>query len=166
MKSLCLLLGKHLPTCFCCLFFPPARTKPVKAPPKSHARGVVFEEVFTVDLEEDEVISEPKTKISLTKKSKCVYAKLTSNSFFFPKCMHSFTHPLHILELLSFLYSKPAGKASQTVVLDDTDNELDDKLNRLIEMFPQLTRPDALEVSLNKRFCLFMHQCQFPSIKH
>lgn len=91
----------------------PAQTKPVKAPPKSVARGVVFEEVFTVDLEEDEVISEPKTKMSLTKKS-----------------------------------NKPAGKASQIVVLDDTDddNELDDKLNRLMEMFPELTRPDALEI--------------------
>lgn len=138
-------------------FFPPAQTKPVKAPPKSVARGVVFEEVFTVDLEEDEVISEPKTKMSLTKNSKCVYAKITNNYFFPPKCMHSFTDPLHILELLSFFYSKPAGKASQIVVLDDTDvdNELDDKLNRLMEMFPELTRLDALEVSFNKSFCIF-----------
>lgn len=91
----------------------PAQTKPVKATPKSVARGVVFEEVFTVDLEEDEVISEPKTQMSLTKNS-----------------------------------NKPAGKASQIVVLDDTDvdNELDDKLNRLMEMFPELTRLDALEI--------------------
>lgn len=44
--------------------------KPVKAPPKSHARGVVFEEVITIDLEEDELLSEPNAKIPLTKKSK------------------------------------------------------------------------------------------------
>lgn len=48
--------------------------KPVKAQPKFHARGVVFEEVLTVDLEEDEVLSEPKTKITSTRKSKYVTA--------------------------------------------------------------------------------------------
>ncbi|XP_030593823.1 SWI/SNF-related matrix-associated actin-dependent regulator of chromatin subfamily A containing DEAD/H box 1A isoform X2 [Archocentrus centrarchus] len=92
----------------------PAQMKPVKTPPKSHARGVVFEEVFTVDLDEDEVISEPKTKISLTPNS-----------------------------------NNPVEKVSQTIVLDDTDdedNELDDKTNRLLDMFPQLTRVDALEI--------------------
>lgn len=45
-----------------------AQMKPVKAPPKSHARGVVFEEVLSIDLEEDEVLSEPKTKITSTRK--------------------------------------------------------------------------------------------------
>ncbi|KAK2837161.1 hypothetical protein Q5P01_014373 [Channa striata] len=40
----------------------PAQMKLLKAQPKSHARGVVFEEVLTVDLEEDEVISLPKAK--------------------------------------------------------------------------------------------------------
>lgn len=92
----------------------PAQMKPVKTPPKSHARGVVFEEVFTVDLEEDEVISEPKTKISLTPNS-----------------------------------NKPVEKVSETIVLDDTDdedNELDDKANSLMDMFPQLTRVNALEI--------------------
>lgn len=56
-----------------CLFLPicfPAQMKSVKAPSKSHVRGVVFEEVITIDLEEDALHSEPNTKISLTKKSK------------------------------------------------------------------------------------------------
>lgn len=55
-------MGKlFLPFCF------PAQMKSVKAPPKSHARGVVFEEVITIDLEEDE---EANSKRSLPKKSK------------------------------------------------------------------------------------------------
>lgn len=48
----------------------PAKMKPVKAPPKSHARGVVFEEVLTIDLKEDELQSDTKTKLSFTRKSK------------------------------------------------------------------------------------------------
>lgn len=55
---------------FLFVFCSPAKMKPVKAPPKSHARGVVFEEVLTIDLEEDELLSETNTKISLTRKSK------------------------------------------------------------------------------------------------
>lgn len=47
-----------------------AQMNPVKA--KSHARGVVFEEVLTIDLEEDGVPSQPKTKTSQTTKSKQV----------------------------------------------------------------------------------------------
>ncbi|CAG5923815.1 unnamed protein product [Menidia menidia] len=89
----------------------PAKMKPVKASNKSHARGVVFEEATSVDLEEDEVLSEPKTKLLLTKKS----------------------HSL-----------KKAPK-------DDTDedNKLDEKINRLLEMFPQLSRTQLLEVTGN-----------------
>ena len=32
----------------------------------------------------------------------------------------------------------------------DEDNELDDKMNRLLVMFPQLTRTQLLEVGLGK----------------
>ncbi|CAK6950557.1 SWI/SNF-related matrix-associated actin-dependent regulator of chromatin subfamily A containing [Scomber scombrus] len=88
----------------------PAQMKPVKGTPKSHARGVVFEEVITIDLEEDE----PKTKISLTRKSK-----------------------------------DPVAKSSKNVVTDhtdDEDNELEEKVNRLQEMFPQMKRKELLEV--------------------
>ncbi|XP_053180990.1 SWI/SNF-related matrix-associated actin-dependent regulator of chromatin subfamily A containing DEAD/H box 1A [Scomber japonicus] len=85
----------------------PAQMKPVKGPPKSHARGVVFEEVITIDLEEDE----PKTKLSLTRKSK-----------------------------------DPVAKSSKTDHTDDEDNELEEKVNRLQEMFPQLKRKELLEV--------------------
>ncbi|XP_040898949.1 SWI/SNF-related matrix-associated actin-dependent regulator of chromatin subfamily A containing DEAD/H box 1A isoform X2 [Toxotes jaculatrix] len=92
----------------------PAQTKPAKAPPKSHARGVVFEEVLSIDLEEDEVLSEPKMKITSTRKS-----------------------------------NNLKGKSSKTVVsdhTDDEDNELEEKINSLLEMFPQLTRKEVLEV--------------------
>ncbi|XP_067377424.1 SWI/SNF-related matrix-associated actin-dependent regulator of chromatin subfamily A containing DEAD/H box 1A isoform X2 [Channa argus] len=92
----------------------PAQKKPVKAQPKSHARGVVFEEVLTVDLEEDEVISIPKAKVSSPKKSKY-----------------------------------PVGKSSKNVVSDHTDeedNELEEKMAKLLELFPQLTRKELLEV--------------------
>ncbi|XP_023250777.1 SWI/SNF-related matrix-associated actin-dependent regulator of chromatin subfamily A containing DEAD/H box 1 [Seriola lalandi dorsalis] len=92
----------------------PAQMNPVKTPSKSHARGVVFEEVITIDLEEDEGLSEPKTKITSTMKSK--------NS---------------------------TEKSSEIVPLDNTDdedNELDAKINKLLEIFPHLTRPQLVEV--------------------
>ncbi|XP_054466432.1 SWI/SNF-related matrix-associated actin-dependent regulator of chromatin subfamily A containing DEAD/H box 1A [Anoplopoma fimbria] len=92
----------------------PAQMKPVKATPKSHARGVVFEEVLTIDLEEDELLSETKTKTTLTRKSK-----------------------------------NPIEKSSKNVASDHTDeedNELDDKMSVILEMFPQLTRKELLEV--------------------
>lgn len=88
----------------------PAPMKPVKPPPKSHARGVVFEEVLTIDLEEDET----KTKISLTRKS-----------------------------------NNAVGKSSKNVesdYTDEEDSELEEKITRLLEMFPQLTRKELLEV--------------------
>ena len=43
--------------------------KPVKTAPKSHTRGVVFEEVITIDLEEDK-LSDTKLKISSNKTTK------------------------------------------------------------------------------------------------
>ncbi|XP_070689585.1 SWI/SNF-related matrix-associated actin-dependent regulator of chromatin subfamily A containing DEAD/H box 1A [Pempheris klunzingeri] len=92
----------------------PAQMKPVKAPPKSHARGVVFEEVLSIDLEEDELLSETKTKNSSTRQSK-----------------------------------NPTGISSinlESDHTDDEDKELDEKMNRLLEMFPQLTRQQVLEV--------------------
>ncbi|XP_031712465.1 SWI/SNF-related matrix-associated actin-dependent regulator of chromatin subfamily A containing DEAD/H box 1A [Anarrhichthys ocellatus] len=94
----------------------PAQMKPVKATPKSHARGVVFEEVITIDLEEDELLSETNTKTALTSKSKY-----------------------------------PTGKSSKNVALDhtdedDDDDEMDEKMNTILEMFPQLTRTEVLEV--------------------
>ncbi|KAE8292071.1 SWI/SNF-related matrix-associated actin-dependent regulator of chromatin subfamily A [Larimichthys crocea] len=92
----------------------PAKMKPVKAPPKSHARGVVFEEVLTIDLEEDELLSETNTKISLTRKSKNHKGKSNSN-----------------------------GEAYHT---DEEDDEQEKKSSRLLEMFPQLTRTDVMEV--------------------
>ncbi|KAF1389259.1 hypothetical protein PFLUV_G00071590 [Perca fluviatilis] len=92
----------------------PAQMKPVKASPKPHARGVVFEEVLTIDLEEDELLSETKTKIPLSRKSK-----------------------------------NPKGKSSQNVTsdyTDDEDKEMEENMNRVLEMFPQLSRTEVLEV--------------------
>uniref|UniRef100_UPI0037E70398 SWI/SNF-related matrix-associated actin-dependent regulator of chromatin subfamily A containing DEAD/H box 1A n=1 Tax=Semicossyphus pulcher TaxID=241346 RepID=UPI0037E70398 len=92
----------------------PAQMKPAKAPPKSHARGVVFEEVLSIDLEEDEQLSETKSKISSTTKSK---------------------NPI-----------EKSSKYAESDHTDDEDNEMEDKRNRLLEMFPQLTRKELLEV--------------------
>ncbi|KAL6114062.1 smarcad1 [Pungitius sinensis] len=92
----------------------PAQMKPVKPTPKSHARGVVFEEVITIDLEEDELSSDTKTKTPLNSKPK-----------------------------------NPIGKSSKNVALDHTDvedSELNDKMSSILEMFPQLTRTDLLEI--------------------
>ncbi|TDH12784.1 hypothetical protein EPR50_G00051590 [Perca flavescens] len=92
----------------------PAQMKPVKASPKPHVRGVVFEEVLTIDLEEDELLSETKTKIPLNRKSK-----------------------------------NPKGKSSQNVTsdyTDDEDKEMEENMNRVLEMFPQLSRTEVLEV--------------------
>ncbi|CAN9513129.1 unnamed protein product [Ophioblennius macclurei] len=90
----------------------PATMKPVKAAPKSHARGVVFDEVLPIDLEEDERIPEPKKQISLLGKI------------------------------------KPEGNTSKNVASDHTDDEdeMDNKMNRLLEMFPQLSRTEVLSV--------------------
>ncbi|XP_029961181.1 SWI/SNF-related matrix-associated actin-dependent regulator of chromatin subfamily A containing DEAD/H box 1A [Salarias fasciatus] len=90
----------------------PATMKSVKAAPKSHARGVVFEEVLTIDLEDDDVISEPKKQMSLTGKT------------------------------------KSEENTSTCEVSDHTDDEdeLDNKMNRLLEMFPQLSRTELLTV--------------------
>lgn len=48
----------------------PAQMKAVKPTPKCHARGVVFEEVLTIDLEDDELASDTKTKTPLNRKPK------------------------------------------------------------------------------------------------
>ncbi|XP_034728991.1 SWI/SNF-related matrix-associated actin-dependent regulator of chromatin subfamily A containing DEAD/H box 1A isoform X1 [Etheostoma cragini] len=92
----------------------PAQMKSVKASPKPHARGVVFEEVITIDLEEDKLLSETKTKIPITRK-----------------------------------FKNPKGKSSQNVASDHTDDEeqeMEENINRLLEMFPQLSRTEVLEV--------------------
>lgn len=47
-----------------------AQRKAVKALPKPQARGVVFEEVVSSDLDDNEVLSEPNTKISLSRNKK------------------------------------------------------------------------------------------------
>ncbi|XP_008416634.1 SWI/SNF-related matrix-associated actin-dependent regulator of chromatin subfamily A containing DEAD/H box 1A isoform X2 [Poecilia reticulata] len=92
----------------------PAQMKSFKATAKSHARGVVFEEVITIDLEEDDVMAEPNTKIQIPTKNKSSVQKL-------PKDIA----PLHT---------------------DDEDEEMDEKINKLLELFPQLPRTEAVEV--------------------
>ncbi|XP_042344751.1 SWI/SNF-related matrix-associated actin-dependent regulator of chromatin subfamily A containing DEAD/H box 1A isoform X2 [Plectropomus leopardus] len=90
------------------------KMKPAKAPPKSHARGVVFEEVLTIDLEDDEALSDTKTKIPHNRKLK---------------------NPRAI--------SPKKVTSSHT---NDEDDELEEKMSRILEMFPQLTRTELLEV--------------------
>ncbi|XP_034547870.1 SWI/SNF-related matrix-associated actin-dependent regulator of chromatin subfamily A containing DEAD/H box 1A isoform X2 [Notolabrus celidotus] len=82
--------------------------KPAKAP-KSHARGVVFEEVNSIDLEEDEKPSDIKNKASNNGKSKNETHEESDHS-------------------------------------DDEDHEIGEKMNKLVEMFPQLTRGELLKV--------------------
>ncbi|XP_033476037.1 SWI/SNF-related matrix-associated actin-dependent regulator of chromatin subfamily A containing DEAD/H box 1A [Epinephelus lanceolatus] len=92
----------------------PAKMKPVKTPSKSHARGVVFEEVISIDLEEDERLPEVKSKTPHSRKSK-----------------------------------SPKGKSSNNVAsyhTDDEDNELEEKMNRILEIFPHLPRTELLEI--------------------
>lgn len=38
---------------------------------------------------------------------------------------------------------------------DDEDNDVDDKMNRLLEMFPQLTRVELMDVSVEQRLGSF-----------
>ncbi|XP_015251112.1 PREDICTED: SWI/SNF-related matrix-associated actin-dependent regulator of chromatin subfamily A containing DEAD/H box 1 [Cyprinodon variegatus] len=80
----------------------PAQVKSHKSTTKSHARGVVFEEEISVDLEEDEFVAESNTKDR---------------------------SPLQ----------NPAN--------DTDDEEIDEKISKLLELFPQLSRTDALEVT-------------------
>lgn len=48
---------------------------------------------------------------------------------------------------------------------DDEDNEVEEKMNRLLEMFPQLTRKEVLEVSRKSRgFTAFQHKRHYPAI--
>ncbi|XP_029999646.1 SWI/SNF-related matrix-associated actin-dependent regulator of chromatin subfamily A containing DEAD/H box 1A isoform X3 [Sphaeramia orbicularis] len=47
----------------------PGKMKTNTVPPKSSPRGVVFEDVIAINLEEDELLADPNTKITLTKKS-------------------------------------------------------------------------------------------------
>ncbi|XP_068166653.1 SWI/SNF-related matrix-associated actin-dependent regulator of chromatin subfamily A containing DEAD/H box 1A [Antennarius striatus] len=91
----------------------PGKTKPV--PPKSKARGVVFEDVITIDLEEEEHLSEPKTPISLISKSKTQV-------------------------------KKPSTKVD-SCYSDDEDKELEERGSRLLEIFPQLSKTELLEVT-------------------
>ncbi|XP_059193202.1 SWI/SNF-related matrix-associated actin-dependent regulator of chromatin subfamily A containing DEAD/H box 1A [Centropristis striata] len=86
----------------------------MKAPPKSHARGVVFEEMITIDLEEEELHSGTKTKPKKAQSAKGKSSKSSQN-----------------------------GAMYHT---DDEDSELEEKMSRLLEMFPQLTRMELLEV--------------------
>ncbi|PWA15892.1 hypothetical protein CCH79_00008945 [Gambusia affinis] len=92
----------------------PAQMKSFKATPKSHARGVVFEEVISTDLEEDDVMAEPNTKIQIPTKNKSVQ-KLPKD-----------VTPLNT---------------------DDEDEEMDEKINKLLELFPQLSRTEVIEIS-------------------
>ncbi|XP_029016897.1 SWI/SNF-related matrix-associated actin-dependent regulator of chromatin subfamily A containing DEAD/H box 1A [Betta splendens] len=89
----------------------PAQMKAVKAQPKAHARGVVFDEAITSDSEDDEVLSEPKSKISSARKS-----------------------------------TNPTCRSSLNEAPGDEDSQLEEKADRLLEMFPQLTRKEVLEI--------------------
>lgn len=81
--------------------------------------------------------------------SKC---KLKMATFFHK--VQSYT----VLTVLLFFYRSPAARISNNVDLHDTDeddDELENKMSRLLEMFPQMTRTQVLEVSSNRALQLF-----------
>lgn len=80
--------------------------KPLKATPKSQPRGVVFEEVLSIDLEEDDTPSEPKKKISLAKESKYVFAisGLIFRHCYWDYCIYATYNQTIIVFFLAFLF--------------------------------------------------------------
>ncbi|XP_020499117.1 SWI/SNF-related matrix-associated actin-dependent regulator of chromatin subfamily A containing DEAD/H box 1A [Labrus bergylta] len=92
----------------------PAKMKPVKAPPKPHVRGVVFEEVNSVDLEEEGTVSKSKKKVSQSSNS------MSAN--------------------------KKSSKYAESDHTDEEDHDIEEKINKLLEMFPQLTRTELIQV--------------------
>lgn len=63
---------------------------------------------------------------------------------------HVDTESYHLKSLLSYFCRNSIERSSKNVEsydTDDEDNELEEKMDRLLEMFPQLTRTELLEVS-------------------
>jgi len=46
----------------------------------------------------------------------------------------------------------PNGKSSKNEASNEEDDEMDEKMNVILEMFPQLTRTEVLEVSRDGGF--------------
>ncbi|XP_041643744.1 SWI/SNF-related matrix-associated actin-dependent regulator of chromatin subfamily A containing DEAD/H box 1A isoform X2 [Cheilinus undulatus] len=88
--------------------------KSVKALAKTHNRGVVFEDVDTIDLEDDEPVFKTKNREQRAIKS-----------------------------------TSPRKKSSKMAAHDDTDDEdqdMEEKMSKLLEIFPQLSRTELLDV--------------------
>ncbi|XP_056140395.1 SWI/SNF-related matrix-associated actin-dependent regulator of chromatin subfamily A containing DEAD/H box 1A [Lampris incognitus] len=91
----------------------PARVKTVKSPVKSHARGVVFEDVVS-DTDEEELSPDSKIKTTLTSKP---------------------TNPM-----------RRSPKREGEDQKGEEDEELEEKVTKLQEIFPQRSRAEVLEV--------------------
>ncbi|CAL8331164.1 unnamed protein product [Arctogadus glacialis] len=96
----------------------PAKGKTSKSPSKSRVRGVVFDDVICDSEEEDDSFSSP-PKITLTRKVKS---------------------PLQ-WELM-----KKASSKKQKGHKEEIDTELDERIEKLQEVFPQRSRQELLEV--------------------
>ncbi|KAM9392350.1 SWI/SNF-related matrix-associated actin-dependent regulator of chromatin subfamily A containing DEAD/H box 1A [Pholidichthys leucotaenia] len=100
-----------------------ARMRPSKAAPRHYHRGVIFEEAMPIELDDDDDDDDD------------------DDNEVFPEPKIKTPSPKKSKKL--------ADQASENVVLyytDDEDNELDDKLNNLLEKFPEIKRQDALEI--------------------
>lgn len=115
-----------------------AQLKSSKATPRSHARGVVFEEVISIGLDEDDFLAEPNPTISLSMKDKYVYL-----TYF------TLIHWLLSDRFVSVCRT-PVWKPTQDVPSHhtDEDEEMEEKISKLLEMFPHLSRTEVLEVRL------------------
>lgn len=72
-----------------------------------------------------------------------------------------------VLTVLLFFYRSPAARISNNVDLHDTDeedDELENKMSRLLEMFPQLTRTQVLEVSSDRAEALQLFSTEHISL--
>lgn len=138
LKNLWLsLLSIWSPPLFVFFIFP-AHTKPARAPSKSYPRGVVFEDVTSIDIEEDD--DQPNATVSLNKKS--VWASLVSLNAFL---LFHIRRVSSEASLFHFLCRNPSESRSENPQEDD-DKEVEEKINKLQEMFPQLARTELLEV--------------------
>ncbi|KAM4615772.1 SWI/SNF-related matrix-associated actin-dependent regulator of chromatin subfamily A containing DEAD/H box 1A [Polymixia lowei] len=97
----------------------PAQGKTAKSPVKSNGRGVVFEDAIIIDSEEEEIFSDPKSKITSTRKVK---------------------YPLKWEPVIN------SSKKEMKDQPDGEDKELEERMAKLLDIFPQRSREELLEV--------------------
>ncbi|KAM3867467.1 SWI/SNF-related matrix-associated actin-dependent regulator of chromatin subfamily A containing DEAD/H box 1A [Diretmus argenteus] len=102
----------------------PALVKAVKGPVKSHSRGVVFEDVISDS--EAVIISD----------SEAVIISDSEEEEFFSDSKSK----------ISLTKAKKSSKNEVKSQTDDEDNELEEKMTKLLEVFPHMRKEELLEV--------------------